>query len=52
MAKYLLSVVQPDGEPPAPDVLDPIMERVARFDARAGELVRRLRPPSPSPCAS
>jgi hypothetical protein len=33
MAKYLLSVIQPDGEPPAPEILDPIMERVARFDA-------------------
>ena len=33
MAKYLLSVIQPDGEPPAPEILGPIMERVAQFDA-------------------
>lgn len=33
MPRYLLSVIQPDGEPPAPEILDPIMERVAAFDA-------------------
>ena len=31
MAKYLLSVIQPDGAPPPPAVMGPIMERVARF---------------------
>jgi hypothetical protein len=25
MAQYLLNVIQPDGEPPAPEILDPIM---------------------------
>jgi hypothetical protein len=33
MPHYLLSVIQPDGEPPAPEILGPIMERVAGFDA-------------------
>ena len=33
MPKYLLSVIQPDGEPPAPEILGPIMERVAQYDA-------------------
>ena len=33
MPRYLLSVIQPDGEPPAPEILDPIMERVAAYDA-------------------
>ena len=32
MPRYLLSVIQPDGAPPAPEVLGPIMERVAKFD--------------------
>lgn len=32
MARYLLSVIQPDGEPPAPEILGPIMERVQAFD--------------------
>ena len=33
MPRYLLSVIQPDGEPPAPEILGPIMERVAQFSA-------------------
>jgi hypothetical protein len=33
MPKYLLSVIQPDGEPPAPEVMDPIIERVTQFAA-------------------
>jgi hypothetical protein len=28
MARYLLSVYQPDGDPPPPEVLDPIMRDV------------------------
>lgn len=28
MKLYLLSVYQPDGEPPPPEILDPIMRRV------------------------
>ncbi len=32
MARYLLSVIQPDGPVPAPEVIGPIMERVAKFD--------------------
>lgn len=28
MPQYLLSVIQPDGDPPPPEVLGPIMERV------------------------
>ncbi|HYK27988.1 MAG TPA: YciI family protein, partial [Streptosporangiaceae bacterium] len=35
MANYLLSVYQPDGPTPPPEVLAPIMEKV---DAWAGEL--------------
>jgi hypothetical protein len=35
MANYLLSVYQPDGPTPSPEVLGPIMEKV---DAWAGEL--------------
>ena len=35
MANYLLSVYQPDGPTPPPEVLSPIMEKV---DAWAGEL--------------
>src|SRR5690242_641827 len=33
MPRYLLSVIQPDGEPPAPEILDPIMRDVAQYDA-------------------
>jgi hypothetical protein len=37
MPKYLLSVIQPDGEPPGPEVMGPVWERVAQFsdDLRA-----------------
>lgn len=31
MAKYLLSIYQPDGEPPEPAVLDPIMHDLDRL---------------------
>jgi hypothetical protein len=31
MAKYLLSIIQPDGAPPPPEVFLPIIERVTRF---------------------
>ena len=32
MRHYLLSIQQPDGGPPAPEVIDPIMRDVAAFD--------------------
>ena len=31
MPQYLMNVIQPDGPPPAPDVLGPIMEDLARL---------------------
>jgi hypothetical protein len=40
MPKYLLSVYQPDTEPPPPDVLGPVMNRLAEWQAElraAGE---------------
>ncbi|GAA2814298.1 YciI family protein [Saccharopolyspora taberi] len=33
MKEYLLSIYQPDGEPPAPEVLDPIMREVEAVNA-------------------
>jgi hypothetical protein len=37
MTHYMLGVYQPDGDPPPPEILDPIMERVRawRDDLRA-----------------
>ncbi|WP_026423540.1 YciI family protein [Actinokineospora inagensis] len=32
MAQYLLNIQQPDGEPPAPEFLGPIMARVTELD--------------------
>jgi hypothetical protein len=32
MKQYLLSVYQPDGDPPPPDVLEPVMRRVDAVD--------------------
>jgi len=32
MKHYLLSIQQPDGEPPAPEVLEPIMRDVEAFN--------------------
>ncbi|GLZ39748.1 YciI family protein [Actinokineospora sp. NBRC 105648] len=34
MAQYLLSIQQPDGPPPAPEVLDPIMRELGAFNQR------------------
>ncbi|AIJ25350.1 YciI family protein [Amycolatopsis methanolica] len=31
MTHYLLTIYQPDGEPPAPEILEPIMKNVAAF---------------------
>lgn len=31
MTHYLLTIYQPDGEPPPPEFLEPIMEKVAAF---------------------
>jgi hypothetical protein len=33
MPRYLLSVIQPDGEAPSPEILEPIMRDVAAYDA-------------------
>ena len=33
MTQYLLSIYQPEGDPPPPDVLDPIMQRLAALNA-------------------
>ncbi|MGP7997830.1 MAG: YciI family protein [Streptosporangiaceae bacterium] len=33
MPQYLLSIYQPDGDPPPPGVLGPIMERVQAWNA-------------------
>jgi hypothetical protein len=34
MPNYLLSVYQPDGQTPPPEVLDPIMEQVGAWNAK------------------
>lgn len=31
MPRYLLSIMQPDGAPPAPEIFEPIMRAVATF---------------------
>ena len=31
MARYLLSIIQPDGAPPPPEIFEPIMRAVAAF---------------------
>ncbi len=51
MPNYLLSVYQPDGQPPPPEVLGPIMEQVGAWNAKlkaAGSWVFTggLHPPS------
>jgi len=33
MRQYLLSVYQPDSDPPPPEVLDPIMEQLGKLNA-------------------
>lgn len=33
MRQYLLSVYQPDGDPPPPEVLDPIMAELGKLNA-------------------
>ncbi|GAA1661816.1 YciI family protein [Catellatospora bangladeshensis] len=43
MKQYLLSIYQPDGGPPPPEVLDPVMRALAELNAEleaAGALVR------------
>jgi hypothetical protein len=37
MAQYLLSIYQPDGDPPPPEILDPIMRKVEAFQAELRE---------------
>jgi hypothetical protein len=51
MKTYLLSIYQPDGPPPPPDVLGPIMARVGDLQAElraagAGGYAAALHPPS------
>jgi hypothetical protein len=51
MKQYLLSVYQPDGDPPPPEVLEPIMRDVAAWDralkaAGAWVFTARLHPAS------
>ncbi|MGH3303548.1 MAG: YciI family protein [Streptosporangiaceae bacterium] len=51
MAQYLISVYQPDTNPPPPDVLGPIMEQVAKWRseleaAGAWVFTGGLQPPS------
>lgn len=33
MSQYLLSIVQPDGDAPPPEVLDPVMDALAAYNA-------------------
>ncbi|MEV4412513.1 YciI family protein [Catellatospora sp. NPDC049609] len=43
MKQYLLSIYQPDGGPPPPEVLDPVLRALAELNAEldaAGALVR------------
>ena len=37
MTQYLLSIVQPDGPPPPPDTLNPIMAEIEAFNAALRE---------------
>ncbi|MFD6856715.1 YciI family protein [Rhodococcus sp. NPDC060090] len=37
MAQYLLGIYQPDGEPPSPEFLEPIMREVEAFGAELRE---------------
>jgi hypothetical protein len=51
MTAYLLSIIQPDGDPPPPEVLDPIMAELDAFnreltDAGAWVFTAGLHPPS------
>lgn len=51
MTRYLLSIIQPDGEPPPPEVLDPIMRDMAELaqgmkDAGVWVFNGGLHPPS------
>ncbi|MEQ4304130.1 YciI family protein [Plantactinospora sp. B6F1] len=32
MQQYLLSIYQPDGEPPGPEILDPVMQNLAALN--------------------
>ena len=51
MKQYLLSIYQPDGDPPPPEVLDPIMAELGRLNedlraAGAWVFTAGLHPPS------
>jgi hypothetical protein len=34
MQQYLISIYQPDGDPPPPEILGPIMERLGQWNQR------------------
>lgn len=38
MKQYLLSIYQPDGGPPPPEVLDPVMRALAELNAALDDL--------------
>src|SRR5256884_1372791 len=43
MKQYLLSIYQPDGDPPPPEILEPIMKDIeARSEEHTSELQSRL----------
>jgi hypothetical protein len=51
MKQYLISIYQPDNAPPPPEVLDPIMEQIAKWRAElqaigAWVFTAGLQPPS------
>jgi hypothetical protein len=51
MPRYLLSIYQPDGDPPPPEVLDPVMAELGRLNdemraAGAWVFAGGLHPPS------
>lgn len=37
MAQYLLGIYQPDGDPPPPEILDPIMKKVGEWQSAVRE---------------
>ena len=51
MTRYLISIIQPDGPPPPPEVLEPVMQEIAQIHrelSTAGQWVfgDGLHPPS------
>jgi hypothetical protein len=37
MKQYLISIYQPDGDPPPPEVMEPVMRRLAAWNAELRE---------------